>query len=137
MIIIGVFLTLILLTTTVFGIAAYESYSYDMDPKNGVDLLEGVGAMMLIGIGSILVWYELDLMCTVRYFFCKEKTILKTLLHIFSNLSFALALVYVWLSNAYMQLRAYEEIVIVFVLIYLVLRIIYICLWASGVEMEE
>ncbi len=135
--IIGFFLLLIIATMVFFSVVAYDSWSYDMDPENGVDLLEGFGAMMAVAIGGTLVWYELDLMCTLCYFFGGNRTIVKTLVNIFSSLSFTLVLLYGWLSNFCMQLRVYEGTLIILVVIYIVLRITHICLWACTLELEE
>ena len=54
-------LLLILITAILFIIAAVESYNYDMDPANGVDILEGVGAAIALILGGFAVFYELDL----------------------------------------------------------------------------
>lgn len=135
--IIGFFLLLIIATMVFFSVVAYDSWSYDMDPENGVDLLEGFGAMMAVAIGGTFVWYELDLMCTLCYFFGSGKTVLKTLINILASLSFTMAFLYGWLSNSYMQLRAYEGALIILMVIYIVLRIIHIGLWACTLETEE
>ena len=37
-IVIGAFLLLVLITAIVFIVAAVDSYNYDMDPANGVDI---------------------------------------------------------------------------------------------------
>ena len=73
------FLLLILVTATAFLIAAIDSYNYDMDPANGVDILEGVGAGIAIALGGITILFELDLFFTVYYFFVKPKTLLKSI----------------------------------------------------------
>ena len=62
------FLLLILVTATAFLIAAIDSYNYDMDPANGVDIMEGMGAAFLIIIGGFVILCELDLFFTVYYF---------------------------------------------------------------------
>lgn len=86
-IVIGVFTALILVTAIAFLILAIDSYNYDMDPKNGVDLLEGFGALMLMFLGGCVVFYECDLFYTVYYLMFRPKTLLKTILNILSNLS--------------------------------------------------
>ena len=91
-IIISFFLTLILITSFVFLKGAIDSYNYDMDPANGVDIMEGMGAAFLIIIGGIVVFYELDLFYTVYYFFIRPKTLIKSILVIFSNLTLLLVL---------------------------------------------
>ena len=78
-ILIGAFLLLVLVTAAVFLIGANESYNYDTDPANGVDILEGVGAAMLIMAGGLAVLCEIDLFFTVYYFLVKPKTLLKSI----------------------------------------------------------
>ena len=73
------FLLLILVTATAFLIAAIDSYHYDMDPANGVDIMEGMGAAFLIIIGGFVILCELDLFFTVYYFLVKPKTLLKSI----------------------------------------------------------
>lgn len=85
-IIISIFLALIVITSVCFITAAIDSYNYDMDPANGVDILEGVGAGMLIALGQIVVWVELDLFFTAYYFLVKPKTLSKSILMILSQL---------------------------------------------------
>ena len=85
-IIISLFLALILVTATVFLVGAIESYNYDMDPKNCLDILEGFGAAILITIGIISIFYEIDLFVVVYYLFCaKHKTVKKTVLNLLAN----------------------------------------------------
>lgn len=86
-IIIGVFSLLILITAIFFVVGAIDSYNYDMDPANGVDILEGFGTVLTLVIGGFVVFYELDLFYTIYYFFIKPKTITKSILNIFSNLT--------------------------------------------------
>ena len=85
-IITSIFLVLIAVTSFVFLTSAIESYNYDMDPANGVDILEGVGAGILIMIGSFVVFYELDLFYTVYYFFIRPKTVLKSIIVVLAHL---------------------------------------------------
>ncbi len=66
-IIICAFLTLILITATFFIVSAIASYNYDMNPANGVDILEGLGAVLTIMVGAFVIFYELDLFYTVYY----------------------------------------------------------------------
>ena len=74
LIIAGIFLTLILLTAIFTVVWAVKSYLYDMDPANGVDLLEGLGAVFIMIIGGFAVLYESDLFYTVYYFSIMPKT---------------------------------------------------------------
>ena len=80
------FLLLILVTVTAFLIAAIDSYNYDMDPANGVDIMEGMGAAFLIIIGGFVILCELDLFFTVYYFLMKPKTLLKSIFITLSQL---------------------------------------------------
>ena len=89
-IIICIFLTIILITAIFFIAAAVDSYNYDMNPANGVDILEGFGAVLAIMIGAFVVFYELDLFYTVYYFLIKPKTIAKSILNILANASLLL-----------------------------------------------
>ena len=91
-IIISIFLTLILITSFVFLKGAIDSYNYDMDPANGVDIMEGMGAAILIGLGGFIVFYELDLFYTVYYFFIRPKTLIKSILVILANFTLLLVL---------------------------------------------
>ena len=88
--IICIFLTIILITAIFFIAAAIDSYNYDMNPANGVDILEGFGAVLAIMIGAFVVFYELDLFYTVYYFLIKPKTIAKSILNILANASLLL-----------------------------------------------
>ena len=85
-IIISIFLALIVITSFVFIKGAIDSYNYDMDPANGVDILEGFGAGIAIGVGVITVLFELDLFFTVYYFLVKPKTLPKSILMTLSQL---------------------------------------------------
>lgn len=85
-IIICAFLLLILITAIVFIVAAVDSYNYDMDPANGVDILEGVGAGILIVLGKLTVLCELDLFFTVYYFLVKQRTLSKSIFMVLSQL---------------------------------------------------
>ena len=84
-IIICAFSALILITAIVFIVGAIQSYNYDMDPANGVDIFEGFGAVLIAVVGGFVVFYELDLFYTTYYFFIKPKTIAKSILNVFSN----------------------------------------------------
>ena len=119
-IIICFFVLLILVTVTAFVIAAIDSYNYDMDPANGVDIMEGMGAAFLIIIGGFVVFYELDLFYTTYYFLIKPKTITRSILNILANLSLLL----VFFNESYKDVFAEDVIAprIVFVM-YVVLRI--------------
>ena len=119
-IVICVFLTVILITAIFFIAAAIDSYNYDMDPTNGVDILEGFGAVLAIMIGAVVVFYELDLFYTVYYFLIKPKTIAKSILNILSNVSLLL----IFFADYYKNVFS-EDIIAIFIVltIYVVLRI--------------
>ena len=85
-ILIGSFLLLVLVTAIVFLAWAIQSYNYDMDPANGVDILEGFGSAMLIMVGGLVILCEIDLFFTVYYFLIKPKTLSKSIFMIFSQL---------------------------------------------------
>ncbi len=55
-IIIGVFSLLILITAIFFVVVAIDSYNYDMAPANGVDILEGFGAVLILMVGGFVVF---------------------------------------------------------------------------------
>ena len=54
-ILIGSFLLLVLVTAIIFGAAAIDSYNYDMDPANRVDILQGFEAVILMIIGQLIM----------------------------------------------------------------------------------
>ncbi len=85
-ILILIFAVLIIATATVSVIVAISSYLYDMDSANGEDLLEGVGAAMILVVGGLAVFYEFDLFFTIYYFVARPKTKVKTALNILSHL---------------------------------------------------
>ena len=121
-IIICAFLILIFLTAAFFVVTAINSYNYDMDPANGVDILEGFGAVLAIMIGAFVIFYELDLFYTVYYFFIKPKTIAKSILNILANASLLL----LFFVDFYKDIFSEDVIapLIVFT-IYIALRISY------------
>lgn len=121
-IIICVFSLLILVTATYTVVVAIDSYLYDMDPANGVDLLEGWGAAFAMIIGGFVVLYETDLFYTVYYFFVKPKTATKSILNILSNLSLLL----VFFSDYYSDIFKEDGIALILMfLTYVILRIVY------------
>ena len=122
-IIISIFLALILITSFVFLKSAIDSYNYDMNPANGVDMLEGLEAIFIVIIGGSIVFYELDLFYTVYYFFINPKTKAKTALNICSNGTLIMIYAYIALSDRFMALRAFEVLPLVLFLAYIVLRI--------------
>ena len=132
-IIIVVFSLLILITAIVSIVGAISSYNYDMDPANGVGILEGFGAVLIAIVGGFAIFYELDLFYTVYYFFIKPKTIAKSILNILANLT--LVTMYFTDSIAHFLFEHVseifgEEILLLFslFLIYIILRIVCIVL---------
>ena len=136
-IIICTFLLLIFATAIYTVVSAVESYQYDMDQANGVDILEGFGAVLTLMIGGFVVLYELDLLYTVYYFFIKPKTKAKSILNVFSNVSLLLIYVYTILSSHFMQLRALEIIPYVLFFVYIILRIVYFSIATRPLVQEK
>lgn len=134
-IVICVFVLLILATAVAIVHGAIASYRYDMDPQNGVDLLEGVTAVFIVILGGFVVLYELDLFYTTYYFVVMKKTLARSILHILSNASFALIFVYHYLSNIFRELRAFEDVPILLFFIYLVFRMV--CFMVSHVFLDQ
>jgi hypothetical protein len=128
-IIICVFSVLIIITALATIIGAIDSYKYDMDPKNGVDALEGFGAVIIAVVGGYVVFYELDLFYTVYYFFIKPKTLTKSILNVLSNICLVLVfftddiahLLYLYVSQIFG-----EEIIVFLALlcIYVISRVV-------------
>ena len=85
-ILIGAFLLLVFLTATVFTVAIVDSYNYDMDPSNSIDIMEGMDAAFLIIVGGLVILCELDIFFTVYYFIVKPNTLLKSVFMILSQL---------------------------------------------------
>ncbi len=136
-IVICVFLLLIFATVSTTLNEARESYYYDMDPQNGVDLFEGVGAFLTLMVGGLVVFYELDLFCTTYYFVVMQKSIAKTILNVLSNFSLVLIFVNNRLSNNFMELRAYEAAQLVLLSIYVVLRMAFFVVESHFSNCEE
>lgn len=121
-IIICSFLILILITAIGTVVYAYESYQFDMDPANGVDILEGFGAALIMTLGFLIVCYELDLFYTVYYIFTKpQKNAPKLILNILANLSFLL----IFFANYYKHIFADDLIALAVVFAtYVLLRVV-------------
>lgn len=115
------FLLLVFVTAIGFTLAAIESYQYDMDPANGVDTLEGLGAVFCILIGGFVIFCEIDLFFTVYYFFTSHKTLLKSCLMILSQLML-LTVIFGEEIAKFLSLFKEESIVI------LALLFFYVCL---------
>lgn len=123
-ILILIFAVLIIATATVSVIGAISSYLYDMDPANGVDLLEGVGAALILVVGGFAVFYEFDLFFTIYYFVARPKTKVKTALNILSHL----CLISTVFCDGIAKLISVSEEIIVFgalVAVYVISRSVY------------
>ena len=134
MIIAAIFLALIILTAIYTVVSAVRSYQYDIDHANGVDILEGFDAVLTMMVGGFAVFYELDLFYTVYYFFIKPKTVAKSILNIFSNLSLLL----IFFSEYYKDIFK-EDVrapLIVF-FTYIVLRILYLIVSTRDLAQEQ
>jgi len=132
-IIISIFLALIVITSFVFIKGAIDSYNYDMDPANGVDILEGVGAGIAIGVGVITVLFELDLFFTVYYFLVKPKTLSKLIFMILSQLLLLLVFFSGYIAkflSEYISDVFKEEIIVIIPIffLYVILRIVCIAI---------
>ena len=60
-ILIGAFLLLVLITAIIFIVAAIDSYNYDMNPANSVDILEGVPTLTTLTPTTRFVYAMTDL----------------------------------------------------------------------------
>ena len=127
-IIIGVFLTLILITVIIFIVGAISSYNYDII-NHPDDKWLGFGAVLTLIVGGFVVFYELDLFYTTYYFFIKPKTIAKSILNVLSNLT--LLIMFFTDSIAHFLFKYVsqifgEEVILLFALffIYVILRIV-------------
>lgn len=118
-----IFLTLIAVTAIYTAVSAIDSYRYETDPANGVDILEGFGAVLIMMVGGFVVLYELDLFYTVYYFFIKPKTVAKSILNILSNLSLLLIFFSQYFKNIFEEGGMAPLVVF---LTYVVLRIVYL-----------
>lgn len=80
-VLICLFVALIATTAGVTLHAAIESYRYDMDPANGVDIFEGFGAAFALMIGGFIAVCELELFF-VLFYLTQKKTVTKTVFNI-------------------------------------------------------
>ena len=124
-IVIGSFLTLILITAIFFVAVAINAYSHEAATQ---DIMVGFGAGMLLIVGGLVVFYELDLFYTVYYFLVRPKTIAKSILNVLSNLTLVIVYFTDYISHFLFEHVAEifgEEIILLFALIftYVILRI--------------
>ena len=131
-IIIDAFSLLIVITAIVFIVGAIQSYNYDMDPANGVDILEGFGAVLTLMVGGFVVFYELDLFYTTYYFLIKPKTLMKSILNVLSNVTLLLIFFADYLAHIfYIHFNIFKEdwlFPITLFFVYVILRIICIAI---------
>ena len=119
-ILVCIFLLLILATAIYTIVSAAQCYHYEMDPANGLDILEGLGAVLIMMVGGFVVLYELDLFYTVHYFVIKPKTMAKSILNILSNMSLLL----IFFADFYKNIFKEDMVAPILVfLIYIILRI--------------
>ena len=133
---------MILITAIFFIFAAVDSYNYDMDPANGVDIMEGFGAIFTLIIGGFVVLYELDLFYTTYYFFIKPKTKAKSILNVASNLtllSIAFSDSIAHFLYRYVSKAFGEEVIVLLALIltYITLRIVCAAIPAKELVKES
>ena len=128
-IVITVFSISILITLILFASWVMQALSYDMYSNNEFDIGEGVFGFVLIIIGGIVVFYELDLFYTVYYFLIKTKTKIQSILNIIANLTLVVTIVRILTLSIFSDsLLLFDEVVVSPIdlfLIYFVLRIIY------------
>lgn len=105
-----------------------------MNPANGIDIMKGFDAVFIVMIGGFIIFYELDLFYTVYYFFTKPKTVTKSLLNVFANLSLLL----VYFNDFYKDILK-EDVILPFVvvLIYIILRVTYLIISVRALEFED
>ncbi|MBO4971222.1 MAG: hypothetical protein J6D45_00230 [Clostridia bacterium] len=135
-IIISIFLLLIVITSFVFIKGAIDSYNYDMDPANGVDIMEGMGAAMLIVLGGFVVFYETDLFYTVYYFLIMPKTTVKSVLNVLSNVSLLLQFFVVHIARI-ISVSEETDLALALFCIYIVLRAVYAFVSINLLEQKD
>ena len=138
-IIICTFLLLIFITAFVFIKGAIESYNYDMDPANGVDIMEGMGAAMLIVLGGLIVFYELDLFYAIYYLFVRPKTVAKSILVILANFTLLLIFFVDYLADAFVKYisNVFREEMIVFIGLFLIYSVLKLLCLVTGCSNQE
>ena len=124
-IVVGSFLTLILITIIVFVIAAISTYNHELAND---DIMVGFGAVLTLMVGGFVIFYELDLFYTVYYFLVKPKTIAKSILNILSNLTLLLIFFSDYLAHIlYINFNIFKEdwlFPITLFFVYVILRIV-------------
>ena len=135
-IIVSIFLVIIAITAIYTITEAVKSYNYDMDPANGVDLLEGLGAVLALVIGGFVLLYELDLFYTVYYFFVKPKTVVRSIINVLANVCLLLVFFSEYVAKA---LSIGEEAIVLFAFLgaYALLRFVYFMISMFSLLREE
>jgi hypothetical protein len=133
-IIISIFFAVIFITSFIFVKGAIDSYNHDI--AKGVDIMEGMGAAMLIVLGGFIVFYELDLFYTVYYFFVKPKTVAKSILNILSNVSLLVQFGVVRIARA-LSVSEETNVAIALFFIYVVLRMVYLVVSTRDLAQEQ
>lgn len=110
-----------------------------MDPANGVDILEGLGATIFIVLGGFVILCELDIFFTVYYFFVKPKTLAKTIFMILSQLMLLLVIFSARLAKLLSQyvsdiFREDSFIILSIFFFYVAFRLICVSICFSGKE---
>lgn len=80
---IWIFAVLVLITAVYTAVAAFCTYR---EETQQYDILEGLGAGVLLAVGGLVILYECDLFCCVYYFLFKPKTKGKTVLTLLADL---------------------------------------------------
>ena len=134
-VLICLFAALIATTAGVTLHAAIESYRFDMDSVNGVDILEGFAAAFLLMIGGFIVACELELFFLVFYVLTQKKTVTKTVLNIVCPL--CLLMVYAFFAWENTLFRALPDeitavLVVVSFCLHGLMRLSYLALCFAG-----
>lgn len=118
---------------------AADSYFHDMDSANGVDLLEGFGAVLLLIFGGAVVFYEIDLFYTVWYFaFSKKKKWWRSVMNVLSHSVIAFAFIYFIAEEFFiMELRRYEMLPLILFFMYLIFRCVGMIISERSAKREE
>ena len=129
-----VFLLLISFTVIYTLVSAVNSYRFDMDPANGVDIMEGVEAALILMVGGFFTFYELDLFYTVYYLITKPRRGAKSILNIISNLCLLLT----FFGNYYDHLFAEDGVVYLILLaVYMILRAVHFLIPGGNLKKEQ
>ena len=120
---IGVFMLVILATAVCSVILAVKTYRDEIAHD---DILEGLGAGMTLVAGVYFVLLESDLFCTVYYFVFRKKTVLQTVFTLLATLSAVAILVFFFVIDRNMEMRAYENAWFILAAVWPLFRTAYI-----------